>query len=118
MHADAAYRWTVPELAAASGLSRAAFARSFQQALGQAPMQYLTEWRMTLARDHLRTGELTLTQIAERTGYTSPTRSPRRSAVTTDAPGRWRREEAFSEQQRTQEPRGPSGRPQAGAARR
>jgi AraC-like DNA-binding protein len=35
-------------------------------------MQYLTDWRMTLARDHLRTGELTLTQIAARTGYASP----------------------------------------------
>jgi len=72
MHADATRPWTVPELAAISGLSRAAFARSFQQALGQAPMQYLTDWRMTLARDHLRTGELTLTQIAARTGYASP----------------------------------------------
>jgi AraC-like DNA-binding protein len=35
-------------------------------------MQYLTEWRMTLARDYLRTGELTLAQIASRTGYASP----------------------------------------------
>jgi AraC-like DNA-binding protein len=72
MHEDAARSWTVPELAAVSGLSRAAFARSFQQALGQAPMQYLTDWRMTLARDHLRRGELTLAQIADRTGYASP----------------------------------------------
>ena len=72
MHADAARPWTVPELAAISGLSRAAFARSFQQALDQAPIQYLTDWRMTLARDHLRTGELTLAQIAARTGYASP----------------------------------------------
>lgn len=72
MHEHAAHPWTVPELAAVSGLSRAAFARSFQQALGQAPMQYLTDWRMTLARDHLRRGELTLTQIAAQTGYASP----------------------------------------------
>ena len=72
MHADAAHSWTVPELAAVSGLSRAAFARTFQQTLGQAPMQYLTDWRMTLARDHLRRGELTLAQIAARTGYASP----------------------------------------------
>jgi AraC-like DNA-binding protein len=72
MHADPARAWTVPELAAISGLSRAAFARIFQLALGQAPMQYLTEWRMTLARDHLRAGELTLAQISVRTGYASP----------------------------------------------
>src|ERR1700729_578725 len=72
MHADAARPWTVPELAAVSGLSRAAFARSFQQALGQAPMQYLTDWRMTLARAHLSGGELTLAQISARPGYASP----------------------------------------------
>jgi AraC-like DNA-binding protein len=72
MHDDAAHAWTVPELAAVSGLSRAAFARSFQRALGQAPMQYLANWRMTLARDLLRTGEPTLAQVAERTGYASP----------------------------------------------
>jgi AraC-like DNA-binding protein len=72
MHADAAHPWTVPELAALTGLSRASFARGFQQALGRAPMRYLTDWRMTLARDHLRTGDLTLAQIADRTGYGSP----------------------------------------------
>ena len=72
IHDDAAHPWTVPELAAVSGLSRAAFARSFQRALGQAPMQYLTTWRMTLARDYLRTGQPTLAQVADRTGYASP----------------------------------------------
>jgi AraC-like DNA-binding protein len=72
IHDDAAHAWTVPELAAVSGLSRAAFARSFQRALGQAPMQYLTSWRMTLARDYLRTGQPTLAQVADRIGYASP----------------------------------------------
>jgi AraC-like DNA-binding protein len=72
IHNDAARAWTVPELAAVSGLSRAAFARSFQRALGQAPMQYLSTWRMTLARDYLRTGQPTLAQVANRTGYASP----------------------------------------------
>jgi AraC-like DNA-binding protein len=72
MHAEAGHPWTVPELASLSGLSRPAFARNFERSLGQAPMQYLTDWRMTLARDYLRTGELTLAQIASRTGYTSP----------------------------------------------
>lgn len=72
MHADAGRAWTVPDLAALSGLSRAAFARIFQLALGSTPMQYLTEWRMTLARDYLRAGELTLAEIGSRTGYSSP----------------------------------------------
>jgi AraC-like DNA-binding protein len=72
IHADPGHPWTVPALASLSGLSRPAFARNFERALGQAPMQYLTDWRMTLARDYLRTGELTVAQIASRTGYSSP----------------------------------------------
>jgi AraC-like DNA-binding protein len=39
-------------------LSRPAFAQGFQQALRLEPIQYRTEWRMTLARDHLRSGDL------------------------------------------------------------
>jgi AraC-like DNA-binding protein len=98
LHHDAAHRWTVSELASLSGLSRAAFARAFQDALGQAPMQYLTDWRMTLARDHLRSGELTLTQVAGRIGYTSPyafAAAFRRHHG--QPPGRWRRDEESSE---------------------
>jgi AraC-like DNA-binding protein len=70
--ARSASRPTAPGPAAVSGLSRAAFARSFQRALGQARMRYVTSWRMTLARDYLRLGQPTLAQLAERTGYTSP----------------------------------------------
>jgi AraC-like DNA-binding protein len=93
IHTDAAHQWTVPELAAVSGLSRATFARTFQRTLGQAPMQYLTDWRMTLARDHLRAGGLTIGQIATQTGYASPyafaTAFRRHHG---HPPGQWRRQ--------------------------
>ncbi|MFF2851968.1 helix-turn-helix domain-containing protein [Streptomyces sp. NPDC058001] len=72
MHENAAHPWTVPELAEISGLSRAAFARVFREVLGQAPMQYLTAWRMTLSRDRLRADDLSLAQIADTVGYGSP----------------------------------------------
>ncbi|MFE3227881.1 cupin domain-containing protein [Nocardia sp. NPDC059228] len=94
IHSDPGHPWTVPELAALSRLSRPAFARHFERALGQPPLQYLTEWRMTLARDHLRTGELTLAQIADHTGYTSPNAFAaafRRHHG--QPPGQWRRTE-------------------------
>ena len=94
MHVDPARPWTVPELAAVSGLSRAAFARIFQLALGQPPMHYLAEWRMSLARDYLRAGELTLAQISARTGYGSPyafaSAFRRHHGV---PPGQWRQKE-------------------------
>ncbi|WP_042430974.1 AraC family transcriptional regulator [Streptacidiphilus anmyonensis] len=94
MHENAAHPWTVPELAGISGLSRAAFARVFREALGQAPMQYLTEWRMTLARDHLRAGDLTLPQISDAVGYSSPfafAAAFRRHHA--EPPGTWRQRE-------------------------
>lgn len=72
MHEDPSHTWTVSELAEVSGLSRAAFAKSFREAIGQAPLQYLTEWRMTLARDLLRTGSVSLADIASMVGYSSP----------------------------------------------
>jgi transcriptional regulator GlxA family with amidase domain len=72
IHSGPEAPWTVPQLAALSGFSRPAFARNFEQALGQTPMRYLTEWRMTLARDYLRMDELSITEIAQRVGYGSP----------------------------------------------
>lgn len=72
IHSKPEAPWTVPQLAALSGFSRPAFARNFEQALGQTPMRYLTEWRMTLARDFLRMDELSITEIAQRVGYGSP----------------------------------------------
>ena len=95
LHEDPGHPWTVPELAAISGLSRAAFARVFRSALGQAPLQYLTEWRMTLARDQLRVGELTLANIAATVGYGSPyafaAAFRRRHGI---APGAWRQQQS------------------------
>jgi AraC-like DNA-binding protein len=97
MHEDAGHSWTVPELATISGLSRAAFARVFRDALGQAPLQYLTEWRMTLARDHLRAGELSLANIAGMVGYGSPyafaAAFRRHHGI---APGAWRQQQSIA----------------------
>jgi AraC-like DNA-binding protein len=91
MHDAPERAWAVPELAGLCAMSRPSFARHFERVLGQTPMQYLIDWRMTLARDYLRAGELTLDQIALRTGYSSPNAFAaafRRHAG--DPPGRWR----------------------------
>lgn len=95
IHSSPGTAWTVPRLASLSGLSRAAFARNFERSLGVAPIQYLTDWRMTIARDYLRAGELTLEQVARRTGYTSANAFAaafRRHHGR--PPGRWRQDEA------------------------
>ncbi|MEZ0114786.1 AraC-like DNA-binding protein [Catenulispora sp. EB89] len=93
MHEEPARTWSVPELAQLSTMSRASFARNFERALGQTPMQYLTDWRLTLAREYLLADELTLEQIARRTGYSSPNAFAatfRRHVGL--PPGRWRQE--------------------------
>jgi AraC-like DNA-binding protein len=71
VHASAGKPWTVGDLARLCNMSRATFARVFLQVLGQSPMQYLTDWRMTLARDLLRAQEATLDEIAAQVGYSS-----------------------------------------------
>ncbi|MFF4572678.1 AraC family transcriptional regulator [Streptomyces sp. NPDC001410] len=71
LHGDPAQAWTVAQLAATGGLSRAAFARRFTALVGEPPLTYLTWWRMTVAGRLLRHDDLSLRQVAARTGYTS-----------------------------------------------
>ncbi|MEU6715696.1 AraC family transcriptional regulator [Nonomuraea sp. NPDC046802] len=69
---DPAHPWTVAELAARTGLSRAAFARRFTTAVGEPPMRYLTGRRIALAADLLRDSDATVAAIARRVGYANP----------------------------------------------
>lgn len=64
--------WTVASLAAAVGLSRAALARRFTDAVGTPPMAFLTRWRMALAADLLRDPSVTLATVARQVGYGTP----------------------------------------------
>ena len=64
-----AHAWTVAELASKVGLSRATFAKRFTDLVGQPPMAYVTEWRLCLAVDQLRTTDATVDTIARRVGY-------------------------------------------------
>jgi AraC-like DNA-binding protein len=52
-------------------MSRSAFAARFTTLVGEAPLAYLTRWRMHLAADLLRGKGLTLSEVAGRVGYES-----------------------------------------------
>ncbi|MEU4196532.1 AraC family transcriptional regulator [Kribbella sp. NPDC026611] len=69
LHEDPAYPWNVTELADRVGVSRASLARRFTALVGEAPMSYLTGWRITLAADQLRSTRDTVETIARRVGY-------------------------------------------------
>lgn len=68
---DPAHPWTIADLAAKAGVSRAAFARRFTDLVGEPPMTYLTNWRLALAADLLRDSGPTIGAIARRVGYGS-----------------------------------------------
>lgn len=71
MHRTPAEGWTVETLAKTAGMSRSAFSARFTALVGQSAMQYLTVWRMQLARQKLLETGLPLATIADSLGYTS-----------------------------------------------
>jgi AraC-like DNA-binding protein len=72
IHNDPAHAWTVAELAAEAGVSRAAFARRFTELVGEPPMKFLTDWRLSLAADLLLEPEATIGSVAYQVGYATP----------------------------------------------
>jgi AraC-like DNA-binding protein len=71
LHDRPAEPWTVESLAKASALSRSALAERFVHLVGEAPMQYLTRWRMQLAATLLRTRNVSVFEAAIEVGYAS-----------------------------------------------
>lgn len=52
-------------------MSRTAFAARFNELVGQAPLAYAIQWRMSLAKDALRTTDRTIGELAFEMGYES-----------------------------------------------
>ena len=71
LHAAPSRRWTVQALAACAGMSRTSFAVRFRATVGQAPLEYLTHWRMRLAADQLLASGDALAVLAPALGYES-----------------------------------------------
>lgn len=71
LHDNPAEPWTVESLARKTGVSRAGLARRFTAVVGEPPMAYLAQWRLTLAADLLCEPDTTLTEVARQVGYGS-----------------------------------------------
>jgi AraC-like DNA-binding protein len=67
-----AHPWTVANLAAAVGSSRAVFASRFTEQVGEPPIAFLTNWRLALAADLLRSSQATIAAVARQVGYSTP----------------------------------------------
>lgn len=71
LHEDPGHPWTIAELAARVGISRAGLARRFMVLVGEPPMTYLTGWRLALAADRLLEPHATIETVAREVGYSS-----------------------------------------------
>lgn len=70
-HKAPADAWTVETLAQVAGMSRTSFAVQFQKSMDMTPIDYVTKWRMEIAKKVLLTAGASLTDAAESAGYAS-----------------------------------------------
>lgn len=70
MHDRPGHAWTLESLAETAGMSRARFANHFREVSGLTALDYLTAWRITVAKGLLKRGK-PLKSIAPMVGYAS-----------------------------------------------
>ena len=70
-HNRHAHPWTIPELAREVGVSRTVLSERFRHFLGEAPMTYLTRWRLQLGARALLSTTDSVAQVASDVGYES-----------------------------------------------
>jgi len=62
---------SLADLARVAGMSRTTFAARFKELVGQPPLGYAIQWRMSLAKDALRTTDRAIGKLAFDLGYAS-----------------------------------------------
>jgi AraC family transcriptional regulator, alkane utilization regulator len=88
MHADPTRDWTVDDLGREVAISRSVLAQRFTDLVGEAPMRYLANWRMQVAKQMLRDGARNIQEVASRVGYDSEAAFNR---ATGSPPAAWRK---------------------------
>jgi AraC family transcriptional regulator, activator of mtrCDE len=68
---EPARSWTLPELARLYNMSRATFIRHFQERVGRSASDLLTDIRMTVASNALKTSDTSIVAVAKLVGYQS-----------------------------------------------
>jgi len=71
IHTRPEYTWTVDRLAEQAGMSRSSFSARFTDVIGTSVKQYVTEWRMSLARMKIMQSQVSLIELSEELGYQS-----------------------------------------------
>lgn len=95
MHARPEHPWTVEELGREVALSRSALHERFVEYVGEAPMHYLSQWRVQVAARLLRESTRTVATIAAEVGYESEAAFSRAfKRLVGLPPAAWRRAQA------------------------
>jgi AraC-like DNA-binding protein len=92
LHADPARNWSVAELARTVNLSRSVLAARFVELVNVSPMQYLKQWRLSMAAGMLSSQRESLARIADAVGYESEAAFGHAFKKSYGvSPGQWRR---------------------------
>jgi len=70
MHEKPEYPWSLEKLAQKANMSRTRFAVNFRETVGVTPLEYLTDWRVSIAQTLLKRGQ-PLKMVAPSVGYGS-----------------------------------------------
>ncbi|VAW59525.1 hypothetical protein MNBD_GAMMA11-2908 [hydrothermal vent metagenome] len=93
IHLHPANSWSVKEMAKRVALSPSRFAARFSNAMGAAPMSYVTQWRIYQAIKLLNDTRDSVEQISLQTGYENVAAFGRAFKRNTGiSPGKWRKE--------------------------
>ena len=71
MHNKPERAWTLESLATVAGMSRASFANHFRETTQVTPIEYLTDWRISLAQSRIMHG-VPIKAVAKDVGYANP----------------------------------------------
>lgn len=92
MHEHPAENWSLERLAHIAGMSRARFAAHFHKTVGSTPMNYLTDWRISVAQTLLK-NDKPMKLVAPMVGYSHPVAFARVFTKRTGkTPKDWRRQ--------------------------
>lgn len=71
VHDDPGFNWSLEQLGNLAGMSRTSFVNKFTSCVSMTPMEYITHWRMQIARKLLAETSSPIIEVAEQVGYQS-----------------------------------------------
>ena len=97
IHQDPAFSWSLEDLCDIAGMSRTSFVNKFSTCMSTTPLNYITQWRMQIARQLLADTGAPMIDIAEQAGYNSEAAFGRVFKKHFDiAPASYRRQQQFA----------------------